>query len=234
MTWQQNIHAAVEESRTMQLLQTEAKRFVDVESRPFQSLLFEQPNLGEYFDTIQRAKWVKNKWKGRTLVKDPCTQSIYLQLMQDLLPRTILEFGTDEGGSAIWLSDVMQSLDVECDVHTFDIDVDRIDVPPHIAVHHMDNHHVRAFVAQHRRTFEELRHPILVIEDSHENFEEVLETFDAFLETGDYVVVEDTLDQSKHRGMISFASGRYEVDTYYCDFWGLNNSWNVNSFLVKK
>ena len=25
----------------------------------------------------------------------------------------------------------------------------------------------------------------------------------------------------------------YEVYTFYCDFWGLNNSWNINSIFKK-
>ena len=46
------------------------------------------------------------KWKDLTLMKDPMTLSIYLQLLQDVKPKTILEFGTYEGGSSLWMKDM--------------------------------------------------------------------------------------------------------------------------------
>ena len=50
-----------------------------------------QPN---YLLDIKNTKWNKFKWKNLTLMKDPMTLTIYQQLIQDLKPRTIIEFGT--------------------------------------------------------------------------------------------------------------------------------------------
>ena len=38
------------------------------------------------------------------------TLTIYQQLIQDLKPKTIIEFGTYEGGSALWMNDICKSL----------------------------------------------------------------------------------------------------------------------------
>ena len=79
--------------------------------------------------------------------------------------------------------------------------------------------------------------PILIIEDSHVNVDEVVRSIDPFLKSGDYLVIEDTLDRKKYQDTILSENGirsmNYEVDTYYCDFWGVNNSWNVNSIFRK-
>ena len=40
--------------------------------------------------------------------------------------------------------------------------------------------------------------PILMIEDAHENAGELIRSLDSFLKAGDYLVIEDTLDQKKY------------------------------------
>ena len=64
---------------------------------------------------------------------------------------------------------------------------------------------------------------------------ELLTEIDQFLSKDDYLIVEDTIDEQKYQQMLEFLENdKYEVDTYYCDFWGYNNTWNFNSFLRKK
>jgi cephalosporin hydroxylase len=90
-------------------------------------------------------------------------------------------------------------------------------------------------VSHNRQLFEAVAGPLLVIEDSHENAEELLETVDEFLKPGDYLIVEDTLAEWKHEMLRGFLNGTsYQVDAHYCDFWGQNNSWIVNSILRKR
>ena len=45
--------------------------------------------------------------------------------------------------------------------------------------------------------FEEMESPILMIEDSHINVPELIKSIDPFLRSGDYLIIEDTLDQKK-------------------------------------
>ena len=82
--------------------------------------------------------------------------------------------------------------------------------------------------------FNSLSHPVMVVEDSHENICEILSEIDKFLSVGDYIVVEDTIDPNYYKQMIDFLNKfNYSIDTHYCDFWGVNNSWNINSYLIK-
>ena len=216
-------------------------RFVNIKSRHFGTVIYQLSAsfLTTYIQTIKASKWNKHKWKGLTLMKDPMTLSIYMMMIQDIKPKTILEFGTYDGGSALWMEDIMKSLSLDCKIHTFDINPDRVKLPEDskIKYHELDNKNINEFIDQRRELFENMESPILIIEDSHENVDEVVRSIDPFLKSGDYLVIEDTLDKNKYQDTILSENGissmNYEVDTYYCDFWGINNSWNINSIFRK-
>ena len=216
-------------------------RFVDLESRPFSSVIYHLSTafLSTYIRTIKHTKWNKFKWKGRTLMKDPMTLSIYMQLFQDIRPKTILEFGTFDGGSALWMEDFMKIIDNPCIIHTFDINQERVSLGENSKVkfHKLDNHSIQDFVLTNPHIFENLERPVVMIEDSHENTKQLIISIDNFLRSDDYLIIEDTLDLSKYNQTIGANDFKnklnYQIDTYYCDFWGMNNSWNFNSFLKK-
>ena len=216
-------------------------RFVNIKSRQFATVIYQLSAafLKNYTQTIKASKWNKHKWKGLTLMKDPMTLSIYMMMIQDLKPKTILEFGTYDGGSALWMEDIMKSLSLDFKIHTFDINPERVKLPEDskIKYHELDNNKINDFIDQSRELFENMESPILIIEDSHVNVDEVVRSIDPFLKSGDYLVIEDTLDKKKYQDTILSENGissmNYEVDTYYCDFWGVNNSWNVNSIFRK-
>ncbi len=216
-------------------------RFVNIKERKYGSILynFSAAFFNNYCQKIKEAKWNHHKWKGLTLMKDPMTLSVYMMILQELKPKTILEFGTFDGGSALWMEDLINSLQFECDIHTFDINQERIKLPSYSKVksHKLDNNKIKEFVIQRSVLFENMKSPILMIEDSHENAVEVIKSIDPFLKSGDYLIVEDTLDQKKYQETILSENGindmNYVVDTFFCDFWGVNNSWNINSIFRK-
>lgn len=219
-------------------MDTEKARFVNFSERSYFSAIhnFYSDYLDEYIATLKHTKWNYFKWKGLTLMKDPMSLATYQQLLQDLKPKAILEFGTFEGGSALWMKDIMDAIGEECEIHTFDINQEQIKVsqPSNIKFHKLDNYQIKTFIQQNLTLFESLPHPLLVIEDSHVNAGELLRLLDNYLRQGDYLVVEDTFSEPKHEMMETFVrDSNYLVDTHYCDFWGYNNSWNVNSFLKK-
>ena len=137
------------------------------------------------------------------------------------------------------MENTIKSLQLNCDIHTFDINTERVKLPENskIKSHKLDNNQIKEFINQRRSLFEEMESPILMIEDSHENAAEVVRSLDPFLKSGDYLVIEDTLDEKKYQDTILSENGissmNYEVDTFYCDFWGVNNSWNINSIFRK-
>lgn len=100
--------------------------------------------------------------------------------------------------------------------------------------HQLDCQQITSYARENEVFLNALKHPVLVIEDSHENVLQLLKEIDRFLQPGDYLVVEDTLDKWKHDVMVQFLEERrYDIDYHYCDFWGSHNSWNVNSFFRK-
>ena len=216
-------------------------RFVNIKNRQFATVIyqFSLSFFNQYVQQIKHTKWNYHKWKGLTLMKDPMSLSIYMMMIQDIKPKTILEFGTYDGGSALWMEDNMKSLSLDCEIHTFDINQERIKLPKdsEIKSHKLDNYKIHEFIEQNRILFDKLESPILMIEDSHQNAKELIQAIDPFLRSGDYLIIEDTLDRKKYQDTIESEEGiksmNYEVDTYYCDFWGTNNSWNINSIFKK-
>ena len=192
--------------------------------------------LPDYTQTIKETKWQRFKWQGLVLMKDPLTLSIYQQLIQDLKPKTIIEFGSLEGGSAQWMSDINRAVKNDCIIYTYDIDTVPIKCyNTDIVVTQLDVNDIQQYVNDNLIALKHLPRPILVIEDCHANVFELCKEVDRFLESGDYLIIEDTLDENKYQDLHTFmqSNNNYLVDRYYCDFWGLNNSWNVNSFLKK-
>jgi tetratricopeptide (TPR) repeat protein len=57
------------------------RRFFKISERDFSSVVFDIQELETYVQHIKRAKWTKFSWKGLTLMKDPVTLTIYLQLI---------------------------------------------------------------------------------------------------------------------------------------------------------
>ena len=181
-----------------------------------------QPN---YLSEIKNTKWNKFKWKGLTLMKDPMTLTIYQQLIQDIKPKTIIEFGTYEGGSALWMKDVCKSLSLDTKVIT--IDIKNISPIKEIDFINLNVHEIGNF------EFDKYESPIIVIEDCHENLKGIFNKVNNFLKKGDYFIVEDTFDIIKFNEMLKLDLSKYKINRKYCDFWGRNNTWNHDSFFEK-
>ena len=48
-----------------------------------------------------------SRYRGREFLKSPFDVVLYLQLIDRLRPRTVIEIGTKEGGSALWFADTL-------------------------------------------------------------------------------------------------------------------------------
>ena len=183
-------------------------------------------HLPSYWKDMKIAKWTKHKWKDLTLMKDPMTLSIYLQLIQNLKPKTIVEFGTYDGGSALWMYDMCRALDLKTKIITVDI----IDFKfPHKEIEflHQDVHNFKI------EDLKDIESPLLVIEDCHENTLNLLNMFGTIMKKGDFFIIEDTIDPLKYPILKSVDKQIFKNNNYYSDFWGHNNSWNYDSFLER-
>ena len=74
-------------------------RFINFFKRKYSTIIlnFYPSFIEQYWKTIKNTKWKYFKWKSLSLMKDPMSLTIYLQMLQDIKPQTIIEFGTGEG-----------------------------------------------------------------------------------------------------------------------------------------
>jgi cephalosporin hydroxylase len=198
-------------------------------------------------DSVQ-AGTLRTRYKGLRLAKNPFDLALYLRLLQNLNPRTIIEIGTLEGGSAVWLRDQCSSLGLNTQVLSLDVTVPPVQVEGVIFY--------RADSTRPSETFptdDILRtpHPWLVIEDSSHTYDgvkSVLSYFDSLLRSNDYLVVEDgavadlrdedyrRYNDGPNRAVAEFIAGagdRYRIDTESCDFYGYNMTYCPNGWLVR-
>ncbi|MEK9893706.1 MAG: CmcI family methyltransferase [Pelagibacteraceae bacterium] len=204
---------------------------IDIKDRFFDSFIFSIENSSDWRQNVKKSKWNKQKWKGLTLMKDPMTLSTIQCIINDLKPKTIIEFGTYDGGSALWMHDILKNFQDDFTIHTFDIVDYKTVFPKRINFHQFDNYQIDSFNVE---LLKNMIHPVLFIEDSHKNFIELLNLIDPFVTEEDFLIVEDTIVKSKHDKMVEWLKDKkYKVNDYYCDMWGYNGSWNFNGYLQK-
>jgi cephalosporin hydroxylase len=174
-------------------------------------------------------------WKGVLHMKDPFSLACYPLVIQEVRPRTIIEIGSYHGGSALWLADILGIFGLEdTHVHSFDVNLGRIAVEdPRITFHRADSTHVEDYAAE---LLLSLPHPWLLIEDAHVNVYEVLTYFDRFLQSEDFIIIEDTLWPEFYPDLKRFLldhNGQYLVDTTHTDLFGYNVTWHLNGYIRK-
>jgi cephalosporin hydroxylase len=173
-------------------------------------------------------------YKGLIHLKPPSDLVLYANLMWELRPKTIIEFGALQGGSALWLADQLHAVDGS-QVHSFEL-LDGCIHPsaahPSLEFHRAD---LRDLATLDRSLFERLPHPWLVIDDAHENLRALIPFVCGFLEDGDYYVLEDVLAGASRERLD--AVGRLcdglMVDSRYTDAFGYNVTCAPNGWLRK-
>jgi cephalosporin hydroxylase len=203
----------------------------------------------ETWSDIQRGT-MRTRYRDRRCLKSPFDLVLYLQLIQRLRPATLIEIGVNDGGSALWFADTMRAHGLPPNV----IGIDRV-LPegiaePGVALLVGDAHQLGQVLSDER--LGSLPRPWLVVEDSSHHFETslaVMQFFDPWLHTGDYLVIEDGIVEfmpephyrqyacGPSRAIAAFLesrAGQYEVDTELCDYFGRNTTYNPNGWLRRR
>ena len=60
-------------------------------------------------------------------MKDPLDLTIIQQLLWDIKPKTVIEFGAFKGGSALWTADMLKIFGCQSRVISIDIDLSLLD-----------------------------------------------------------------------------------------------------------
>lgn len=225
------------EALLLHILNWHDGRFVDYNTRT------QAGGNGPDWDFLRKTERDKNfnlsqgrfhclKWKDTVLFKTVYDLGIYQMMIWELKPKTIIEIGSGTGGSAIWMSDLLTSYEMDCKIISFDI------TPPDIQYKNVTFLKGDAFeieTALDADLLKHLPHPWLVIEDAHANVPAVLNYLHRFLKPGDYLNIEDSMKKNKEiAGFLEDKKGSYTVDTMYCDFFGRNLTCSENSIFRRE
>ena len=165
------------------------------------------------------------KWRDLDVFKATSDLAIYMQLISELRPATIVEYGSGSGGSAVWLADIASLLNNNISVLSFDIN------KPCVKHKGVTFEEVDLIETQPELDFKKGKK--LIIEDAHINVTEVLLSADSFLSKGDYLIVEDSAEKVKDIAyFLDKAQNKYLVDNYYVDFFGRNCCSAVDSIFI--
>lgn len=157
-----------------------------------------------------RQTWKNTRWLGARALKTPLDLWIYQELLVAVLPALIIETGTAEGGSALFLASVCQLLG-RGEVLT--IDKDAGERPRHDRVTYVTGSSTApetlALVAERAQGTS----PVMVILDSDHTRDHVLtelRSYADFVTPGSYLVVEDT-NLNDHPVLPGFGPGPMEA-----------------------
>jgi cephalosporin hydroxylase len=196
--------------------------------------------------TQLQAGHLKYEYRGIPALKCPFDLAIYTKLIWDMKPRTILEFGSFKGGSALWLADQVTAFGLNTLIYSFDINVVEW-TDPRIAFCKFDASDPAAFITS--EFMATLPRPFLAIEDGSHQYEHVLNVMrfvDRFAQGGDRLIVEDgivtalgiadSFQGGPLRAIHEFmagASDRWARDEGLNDFYGPNMTWNPDGYLLR-
>lgn len=74
-------------------------------------------------------------WRGIIVLKDPLSLTINQQLLWELKPQTVIEFGAYKGGSALWTADMLKIFECQSRVISVDIDLSLLDATARSSPH---------------------------------------------------------------------------------------------------
>ena len=201
----------------------EQNRFVPFSDRPNTSHI--------HIDTLLMSQGVRdcNSWRGIALGKSVYDFALIPMIIWENRPVTILEIGSGEGASAIWMADICKSykLSTYYTTHVYSMDID----PPDVFYNGVTFIQGNSKEIHSIFDVETLPHPWLIIEDAHVNVNGVMEYFSKHMYEGDYMIIEDS--RSKMQSTLQVPP-ELKVDTYYCDYFGRNATSAVNTILRKE
>lgn len=169
------------------------------------------------------------QFAGRPMLKSVFDTAIYQQLLEEVQPSTIIEFGTGSGASALWLVHMANRIR-RCRLFTCDISRPAAFHDDRIIFIESDLR--EGIPTRFLPIISSLPRPLLIVEDAHVNVEVVVSWALDHLSAGDYLVVEDSL--GKREALRRACEGRASVcvDRRFLDMFGLNGTSCVDSIFT--
>lgn len=171
-----------------------------------------------YYHSYERT-WKDTRYRGVTIWKCPLDLWLYQELLHAIRPRLIVETGTAFGGSASFLGDLCDTLGLDAQITTIDVQP-QPDRPQHPRVTYVTASSTDPDVVQQVYASAPAGEPTLVILDSDHSRDHVLAELRAYADlvtVGSYVVVEDT-NVNGHPAFPEFGPGPMEaVDAFLAE-----------------
>jgi cephalosporin hydroxylase len=185
----------------------------------------------------------KVSYRGVKAIRCPFDYVLYQMILHEVQPDLIIEIGTNAGGGALYLADLMDKIGHGV-IHTIDI-VDM--VKSDLVINHPRIIRFQGGFQNYDIKNAEGFNKILVIDDGSHLYENVLESlfkFKDLVSIGSYFIVEDgiisELNLPEYHGGPTRAIGEFIektnefiIDRKWCDFFGKNATFNINGFLKK-
>lgn len=214
------------------------RRYLFFRFAAFATFLFHRTfyEAGSYKKT-----WMDTFWMGVRIYKSPFDMWVYQEILFEKRPDLIIETGTANGGSALFLAHMLEIIG---DGEIVTIDIESLNPPPHARIKYLLGSSVSPEIIGEltRRT---VGKRVMVILDSDHSAKHVLrelELYAPLVTLGQYLVVEDT-NINGHPVHKRFGPGPWEaVSTFLREH---NNfrvdklrekfllSFNPNGFLLK-
>jgi cephalosporin hydroxylase len=182
-------------------------------------------------------------YRGIKAIRCPFDYVIYQMIIFEFKPDLVIEIGTNAGGGALYLADLMSIIDHGL-VHTIDITNKCAGI---VAAHpriRLFNEGWQNYDLKEVEGFSK----ILIIEDGSHQYEETLAAMKRFaplVTVGSYMIVEDgivnKLGMEKEYGGGPLKAIReflrsnkdFKAERYWCDLFGKNATFNVNGYLKR-
>lgn len=136
--------------------------------------------------------WKQCWWRGHRALKCPMDMWIYQELIHKIQPSLIIETGTYEGGSSLFLADMCELVG-RGRVVTIDIR-QKPNLPKHPRLFYLHGSSVDPSILRAASRMRDTG-PVMVILDSNHHAKHVLEELELYgqlVTVGSYVIVEDT------------------------------------------
>lgn len=173
-------------------------------------------NSGTFYNTF---------WLGTQTLKCPFDLWIYQEIIYELRPDIIIECGTFQGGSALFLASICDLVN-NGTILTIDIEKKK-DRPQHRRIHYLHGSSTSEDIIEEIKRFIQGSDSVMVILDSNHHKDHVLNElriYSEFVTPGSYLVVEDT-NINGHPVHPDFGPGPMEAIK---DFFEENNNFIID------
>jgi cephalosporin hydroxylase len=139
-------------------------------------------------------------WGGAPMIKNPCDIWMVVELFQKIRPAVLIETGTHHGASATFYADILNSLNIVCEIITVDINPKWHFDPKSKKIHSIIGYSTDLDIFSKVNKIKEdilIKYPgnVMVLLDSdhsEENVSAELDLYSSLVSKGSYIIVEDT------------------------------------------